>query len=124
LRRNPSTKIGPVVAAEYKTIFFPTLYPQTAAYREAASMTNSDPNSIWLYNPNFPLSIVFAILYSIPFTIQFIQTLFIYKSYYFIPVLFGACLEVGGYIVRAVSIKNQSSIVRRLPGSLPSLPSH
>jgi hypothetical protein len=74
-------------------------------------MTKSDPNTIWLYNPNFPLSIVFAALYSIPMVIQLYQTVFHYKAYYFLVVLFGACLEVGGYVVRAVSIKNPASIV-------------
>ena len=84
-------------------------------------MTNSDPNSTWLYNPNFPLSLIFSIFYTIPMTIPSIQTFFLCKSYYFIAVLFGVCLEVGGYIVRAVSIKNQSSIVRHIPCGLPSL---
>ena len=73
---------------------------------------NDNPNSIWLYNPNFPLSIVAACLYAIPMLWQLWQTVFKYKSYYFIVVFCGACLEVGGYIARAVSIKFQEEIVR------------
>lgn len=75
-------------------------------------MTNSDPSSIYLYNPSLALSITYAVLYSIPFLIQFIQTVLLYKSYKFLVVLFGVALEVGGYVVRAVSIKHQDSIVR------------
>jgi hypothetical protein len=77
-------------------------------------MGNPDLDSIWLYSPNFPLAIVGAILYSIPTVIQFYQTVLKYRSYYFIPVLIGACLEVGGYIARAVSIKQQTEIVSNL----------
>jgi hypothetical protein len=78
-------------------------------------MTKSDPNSIWLYNPTFALAIVFAILYAIPMTIQFLQTVIIYKSYYFIVVLVGVCLEVGGYAARAASIKQPDKIVCTRP---------
>lgn len=74
-------------------------------------MTKSDPNSIWLYDPTFALAIVFAILYSIPMAIQFLQTITLYKSYYFIVVLVGVCLEVGGYAARAASIKQLDDIV-------------
>ncbi|KAE8441896.1 hypothetical protein EG329_004202 [Mollisiaceae sp. DMI_Dod_QoI] len=74
------------------------------------SNSNSDSDSIWLYNPNFPLSIVFAVLYLIPTVIQFWQTCIKYKSWYFVVVFVGACLEVAGYVVRAVSIKNLDSI--------------
>jgi hypothetical protein len=79
--------------------------------QESFVMAASDSSSIWLYNPNFPLAIVCAILYAIPTTIQFLQTIIMYKSYYFIVVLLGACLEVGGYIARAVSIKQPDTIV-------------
>jgi hypothetical protein len=80
-------------------------------------MGNPNPDSIWLYNPNFPLAIVGAVLYSIPMVIQLYLTVLKYKSYYFIPVLIGACLEVGGYIARAVSIKQQTEIVSLLSQS-------
>ncbi|CZR62608.1 related to Rtm1p [Phialocephala subalpina] len=75
-----------------------------------ANDSNNNSDSIWLYNPNFALSIVFALLYLIPTTIQFWQTFFKYKSWYFVVVFVGACLEVAGYVVRAVSVKNLSSI--------------
>ena len=48
--------------------------------------------------------------------IQFWQTILKYKAYYFSVVLVGACLEVGGYAARAVSVKHQSQIV-----SLPQI---
>lgn len=73
-------------------------------------MAKSD-DSIWLYNANFPLAIASAVLYAIPMCIQFYQTIIQYKAYYFVVVLIGACLEVGGYIARAVSIKQSSEIV-------------
>jgi hypothetical protein len=77
-------------------------------------MANSD-DSIWLYDANFPLAIVGAIIYSIPTVIQFYQTVIQYKAYYFLVVLVGACLEVGGYAARAVSIKQKTEIVRFQP---------
>lgn len=73
------------------------------------------PDHIWLYNPSFPLAIVAAVLYFIPAVIQFYQTIIKYKSYYFIAVFIGALLEVVGYAVRAVSIKNPTQIVRLTP---------
>ena len=71
------------------------------------------PDSIWLYNPNFPLAIVAAALYAVPMLIQFWQTVFRYKSYYFIVVFFGALLEVAGYTARAVSVKNYTEVVSK-----------
>jgi len=72
---------------------------------------NSHPNTIWLYDANFPLAIVAAVLYAIPMVYIFYQTCFKYKSYYFIVVFFGALLEFAGYVIRAISIKNYTSIV-------------
>ena len=80
-------------------------------------MTQKDPNSIWLSNPSFSLTIVGAVLFTVPMVVQFIQTIILYKSYYFIVVFIGACLEVGGYIARAVSIKKPDTIVRLSTGS-------
>lgn len=85
----------------------------------ANDSNNNNSDSIWLYSPNFALTIVFALLYLIPTTIQFWQTFLKYKSWYFVAVFVGACLEVAGYIVRAVSVKNLSSIVR--PPSPPHI---
>ncbi|KAH7416620.1 RTA1 like protein-domain-containing protein [Cadophora sp. MPI-SDFR-AT-0126] len=58
-----------------------------------AKYWETHPDSIWLYAPNFPLAIVAT-----------------YKSYYFIIIFLRALLEVGGYTVRAASIKDKSSI--------------
>jgi hypothetical protein len=80
------------------------------------------PDSIWLYKPNFPLAIVFTIFYAIPMLVQFWQTVFKYKSYYFIVVFFGALLELGGYAARVASIKNEASIVSFFPPDLDPQP--
>lgn len=79
---------------------------------------NSHPGTIWLYNANFPLSIVAAALYAIPMFIIFYQTCFKYRSYYFIVVFFGALLEFAGYIIRGISIKTYKSIVSFVPSFL------
>lgn len=79
------------------------------------TMAKENSDSIWLYSPSFALSIVAAVLYSIPMALQFWQTVIRYKAYYFIVVLVGACLEVGGYAARAISIKQSSQIVSSLP---------
>jgi len=68
-------------------------------------------DSIWLYNPSLPLSIIAAVLYFIPMVIQIYQTTFRYRALYFVPVLIGAMLEVGGYIARAISISQPDQIV-------------
>lgn len=80
-------------------------------------MANSDvpttePESIWLYNPNLALSIVFSIIYLFPTVIQAYQSIYKHRSCYFTTVLFGAILEVAGYAVRAASCTQQWSIVR------------
>lgn len=74
-------------------------------------MAKSSENSIWLYQPSFPLAIVFAALYLIPMLWQLYLAVFKHKSCYFIVVTIGAALEVGGYIARAVSIKHDTEIV-------------
>ncbi len=76
--------------------------------------SNSNPDSIWLYNPSLALSIVFAVVYAVPLVLQTWQTLGKYKAYYFSVVIIGAAFEVGGYVSRAVSIKKQEDIVRPL----------
>ncbi len=72
-------------------------------------------DSIWLYNPSFSLAVLVAVLYAIPMIIQFYQTVLRYRSWYFLPVLFGALLEVGGYSARAVSVSQPNQIVRLFP---------
>lgn len=68
--------------------------------------------SIWTYDPNFPVSIVFAVFYAIPLFVQGYQTFIRYRSYYFWVVFVGALLEVGGYAARTVAIKHLDQIVR------------
>jgi hypothetical protein len=71
----------------------------------------SDSESIWLYNPSFALAIVVAIIYLVPTSVLTWQTFIKYRSWFFLCVLIGSALEVGGYIIRAVSARDQSSIV-------------
>ncbi|KAH9209770.1 RTA1 like protein-domain-containing protein [Leptodontidium sp. 2 PMI_412] len=72
--------------------------------------SNSNPDSIWLYNPSLALSIVFTVVYTVPLVWQSYLTIFKYRAYYFSVVIVGAAFEVGGYVSRAVSIKKQESI--------------
>ncbi|KAF4629230.1 hypothetical protein G7Y89_g8919 [Cudoniella acicularis] len=72
--------------------------------------TTDETNSIWVYNPNFALAIIFAVLYLIPMVVQGYQTVVKYKASYFVVVLVGAALEVAGYAARAVSIKQPASV--------------
>ncbi|OCL14872.1 RTA1 like protein [Glonium stellatum] len=73
-------------------------------------MANEKTNSIWLYSPSTALAIVVAILYLIPTCITFWQTVIRYRSYFFICVVLGSALEVGGYISRAVSTRELDQI--------------
>jgi hypothetical protein len=89
--------------------------------------------SIWLYNPSFPLAIVFAILYQIPTLIQLYLSFFYHggprsstggpkcRHRYFVCVLIGSAMEVAGYAIRAVSCKKQSDIVRGPPHPQPQV---
>lgn len=77
-------------------------------------MANDKFNSIWSYNPSIALAITVAILYLIPTCILFLQTVIRYRSYFFLCVVFGSALEVGGYIARAVSTRHVDEIVRSL----------
>lgn len=67
--------------------------------------------SIWLYSPSFALAIVVTIIYAVPTAILAWQTIIKYHSWFFLCVLIGSALEVGGYSVRAVSTKKLSDIV-------------
>ncbi|KAF2491019.1 RTA1 like protein [Lophium mytilinum] len=67
-------------------------------------------DSIWLYTPSTALAIVVATLYLIPTSLLFYQTILKYRSWFFLCVLIGSCLEVGGYIARAVSTKQVTEI--------------
>ena len=75
---------------------------------------NSNPDSIWLYDPSLALAIVFTVIYTLPLVWQIYLTVFRYRACYFSVVIVGAAFEVGGYISRAVSIKQEEQIVSRL----------
>ena len=94
--------------------FHLSLFP-VSSYPHRFSGIAEIGESIWTYEPNFPLSIVAAALYLIPLVVQGYQTFIKYRSYYFWVVFFGALLEVGGYAARAVSIKHLDQIVRTPP---------
>lgn len=68
--------------------------------------------SIWLYSCSTALATVTAIIYLIPTIVLFWQTVFKYTSWFFLCVLIGSALEVGGYIARAVSSRRVTEIVR------------
>ncbi|KAK1140086.1 hypothetical protein N8T08_010918 [Aspergillus melleus] len=76
----------------------------------------SSTESIYFYNPSLPASILFTILYFIPFLYHlYMAVLFprATKSHSpgsFIPILIGALLEVAGYATRCASIKQPSNI--------------
>lgn len=72
--------------------------------------------SIWAYNPNFPLAVTGTILYGFVFLVIGYQTIFQYRSWFFLTVVLGAAIEVAGYGLRAYSTQNQLEVV--------SLPAH
>jgi hypothetical protein len=78
-------------------------------------MANND-DSIWLYSASTALAIVTAVIYLIPTVVLFWQTVFKYTSWFFLCVLAGSLLEVGGYIARAVSSRMVTEIVGVLLG--------
>jgi hypothetical protein len=71
-------------------------------------------DSVWTYDPSFALAVVAALIYLVPATLLTWQTAVKYRSWFFLCVLVGAILEVGGYITRAVSTKRVSEIVSTL----------
>lgn len=81
-------------------------------------MAGGSSDSIWLYSASTALAIVVAIIYLIPTVVLAWQTFVKYRSWFFLCVLIGSALEVGGYIARAVSTKNVSDIVRPFPDLL------
>ncbi|KAH7391576.1 RTA1 like protein-domain-containing protein [Cadophora sp. MPI-SDFR-AT-0126] len=72
--------------------------------------SNSNPNSIWLYDPSLPLAIVFTVIYTVPLAWQMYLTVVKYRASYFTVVIVGAAFEVGGYISRAASIQQEEEI--------------
>ena len=76
-------------------------------------------DSIWTYNASVTLAIVVAVIYLVPTLVLSWQTFIKYRSWFFLCVLIGSALEVGGYIARAVSAKHVSEIVRPTTQSSP-----
>ncbi|KAF2690796.1 RTA1-domain-containing protein [Lentithecium fluviatile CBS 122367] len=66
--------------------------------------------SIWLYSPSTALAIVVAIIFLVPTLALTWQTVIKYRSWFFLCVLIGSALEVGGYICRAVSANRVTEI--------------
>jgi hypothetical protein len=71
----------------------------------------SEMQSIWSYDPNFPLAVTGTILYGLIAIVIGYQTIFLYRSWFFLTVVFGAVIEVVGYAMRAYSTQNQTEIV-------------
>jgi len=92
----------------------------------ANDKSNDDNDSIWLYNASTALAIVVAVLYLVPTCVLFWQTIIKYRSWFFLCVFIGSCLEVGGYIARAISSKQVTEIVCTPPLSSHNVtcPSH
>lgn len=77
---------------------------------QTSTMSSSD--SVFTYTPSFALALVATILYLIPTLILTWQTIFKYRSWFFLCVLLGAAIEVAGYTCRTVATKHVTSIVR------------
>lgn len=74
-------------------------------------MAGGKGESIWLYSASFVLAVNVAVIYLVPTLVLLWQTLIKYRSWFFLCVLIGSALEVGGYAMRAVSAKRPSEIV-------------
>jgi hypothetical protein len=71
-----------------------------------------DQESIWMYDPSFPLAVVGTVVYGIIFLAIAYLTLIKYRAWYFIVVVIGSAIEVAAYNLRIHSVQNQSEIVR------------
>ncbi|KAH7261249.1 RTA1 like protein-domain-containing protein [Fusarium redolens] len=69
-----------------------------------------DQESIWMYDPSFPLAVVGAVVYGIIFLVIAYLTLIKYRAWYFIVVVIGSAIEVAAYNLRIHSVQNQSEI--------------
>ncbi|KAF4334165.1 RTM1 [Fusarium beomiforme] len=70
----------------------------------------TDQESIWMYDPSFPLAVVGAVVYGIIFLVITYLTLIKYRAWYFIVVVIGSAIEVAAYNLRIHSVQNQSEI--------------
>ncbi|KAF5608738.1 RTM1 [Fusarium subglutinans] len=69
-----------------------------------------DQDSIWMYDPSFPLAVVGTVVYGIIFLAIVYLTLIKYRAWYFIVVVIGSAIEVAAYNIRIHSVQNQSEI--------------
>ncbi|KAF5678005.1 RTM1 [Fusarium circinatum] len=69
-----------------------------------------DQDSIWMYDPSFPLAVVGTVVYGIIFLAITYLTLIKYRAWYFIVVVIGSAIEVAAYNIRIHSVQNQSEI--------------
>ncbi|KAF4464614.1 RTM1 [Fusarium albosuccineum] len=70
----------------------------------------ADQESIWMYSPSFALAVIGTIVYSLIFIVMSYLTLIKYRAWFFLVVVIGSAIEVGAYIIRTYSTKNQSEI--------------
>jgi hypothetical protein len=79
------------------------------------------PGSVWFYNPSLALAVVATLLFVIPSLVLLYFTLWPQKRgsrhLYFICIVIGGALEVAGYVLRAISTKNQTSTVLCFPAA-------
>jgi hypothetical protein len=72
--------------------------------------------SIYFYDPSLAASIIFTILYVLPFLYHFYMTVIApctgqySRTAYFIPIVIGAAIEAAAYGVRAASVKKPDNI--------------
>ncbi|EWG42071.1 hypothetical protein FVEG_15388 [Fusarium verticillioides 7600] len=69
-----------------------------------------DQESIWMYDPSFPLAVIGTVVYGIIFLDIAYLTLIKYRAWYFIVVVIGSAIEVAAYSLRIHSVQNQSEI--------------
>jgi hypothetical protein len=73
-------------------------------------------SSIYFYDPSLTASIIFTILYLLPFIYHFHLSVIApwtgksSRAGYFVPVMIGAAIEVGAYALRAASVKKPDNI--------------
>lgn len=71
----------------------------------------AENETVWMYDPSIALAIIGSVVYGIIFLAITYLTCIKYRAWYFTPAVVGAAIEVGGYICRSYSVKNQSEIV-------------
>lgn len=71
----------------------------------------NDEESVWMYEPNFPLAVVGCIAYGLLLIAITYFTWFRFRAWYFSVVVIGTLVEVAGYVCRAYSVKHQTVIV-------------